>query len=176
MTLGIVGMGSIGRYLAVKAKAFNMKIKYYNRTRLSKEVEERCQAEYCSSLEELLSQADVVSINCPLSPATRNLISHNEFKLMKDGVFFINTGRGPIVDEEALIAALESGKVTRAGLDVFHNEPHIREYFKTSDKVVLQPHMGGWTEEAIRRAEKECFENVLRWKREGKPVSPVNEV
>ncbi|KAM0257365.1 hypothetical protein ACHAQJ_004453 [Trichoderma viride] len=177
MTLGIVGMGSIGKYLAVKAQVFNMKVKYYNRTRLSKEVEERCHAEYCSSLEELVSQADVISINCPLSPATQNLISHDEFKLMKDGgVFLINTARGPIVNEEALIAALESGKVTRAGLDVFDNEPHINKYFKTSDKVVLQPHMGGWTEEAIRRAEKECFENVLRWKREGRPVAPVNEI
>ncbi|KAL7792122.1 D-isomer specific 2-hydroxyacid dehydrogenase [Trichoderma ceciliae] len=176
MTLGIVGMGSIGRYLSVKAKAFHMKVKYYNRKRLSREAEDQCQAEYCSSLEELLSQADVVSINCPLTPATRNLISHAEFGSMKDGVFLINTARGPIVDEEALIAALESGKVSRAGLDVFANEPSINEYFRTSDKVVLQPHMGGWTEEAIRRAERECFENVLRWKREGRPVAPVNEV
>lgn len=176
MTLGIVGMGSIGKYLSVKAKAFNMKVKYYNRNKLSDEVEAQCRAEYCHSLEELLSQADVVSINCPLTPATRNLISHDEFRLMKDGAFLINTARGPIVDEEALIAALESGKVARAGLDVFNNEPHINAYFRTSDRVVLQPHMGGWTEEAIRRAERECFENVLRWARQGRPVAPVNEV
>ncbi|UKZ80295.1 hypothetical protein TrVFT333_008052 [Trichoderma virens FT-333] len=142
MTLGIVGMGSIGRYLSVKAQTFKMKVKYYNRTRLSPEIEEACHAEYCSSLEELLSQADVVSINCPLTPATRNLISHAEFKMMKDGVFLINTARGPIVDEEALIEALESGKVERAGLDVFNNEPNINPYFRTCDKVVLQPHMG----------------------------------
>ncbi|KAL7963833.1 hypothetical protein V8C34DRAFT_7782 [Trichoderma compactum] len=156
MTLGIVGMGSIGR--------------------LSAEIEEACHAEYCSSLEELLSQADVISINCPLTPATRNLISHAHFKMMKDGVFLINTARGPIVDEEALIEALESGKVERAGLDVFSNEPNINPYFRTSDEVVLQPHMGGWTEEAIPRADKECFENVLRWKREGRPVALVNQV
>ncbi|KAL7929660.1 D-isomer specific 2-hydroxyacid dehydrogenase [Trichoderma chlorosporum] len=176
MTLGIVGMGSIDRYLAVKAKTFHMKVKYYNRTRRSAEIEEACHAEYCSSLEELLSQADVVSIHCPLTPATTNLISHAEFKMMKNGAFLINTARGPIVDEEALIEALESGKVERAGLDVLGNEPNINPYFITSDKVVLQPHMGGWTEEAIRRAEKECFENVLRWKRDGRPVAPVNEV
>lgn len=175
-TLGIVGMGSIGKYLAKKAKVFNMKIKYYNRTRLSKEVEEAYQVEYCSTLEELLSTADVVSVHCPLSEATRNLISHDQFKFMKDGAFLINTARGPIVDEEALIAALESGKVARAGLDVFSDEPNVHEYFRTSDKVVLQPHMGGSTEEALWRAERESFENVLRWKREGKPVSPVNEV
>ncbi|GFP54296.1 hypothetical protein ACSS6W_002001 [Trichoderma asperelloides] len=175
-TLGIVGMGSIGKYLAKKARVFNMKIKYYNRKRLSKEVEEAYQVEYCSSLEELLSQADVVSIHCPLTEATRNLISHDQFKLMKDGAFLINTARGPVVDEEALIAALESGKVARAGLDVFSDEPNVHEYFRTSDKVVLQPHMGGATEEALWRAERESFENVLRWKREGKPVSPVNEV
>ncbi|KAL7902768.1 D-isomer specific 2-hydroxyacid dehydrogenase [Trichoderma sp. SZMC 28014] len=176
MTLGIVGMGSIGKYLANKAKVFNMKIKYHNRKRLSKEVEEAYQVEYCSSLEELLSQADVVSIHCPLTEATRNLISHEQFKLMRDGAFLINTARGPIVDEEALIAALESGKVARAGLDVFSDEPNVREYFRTSDKVVLQPHMGGSTEEALWRAERESFENLLRWRREGKPVSPVNEV
>ncbi|KAL7944182.1 hypothetical protein V8C42DRAFT_326079 [Trichoderma barbatum] len=176
MTLGIVGLGSIGRYLSSKAKVFNMKVKYYNRTRLSAEIEEACHAEYCSSLEELLSQADVVSINCPLTPATRNLISRAEFRMMKDGVFLINTARGPIVDEEALIEALESGKVERAGLDVLNNEPNVNPYFRTSDKVVLQPHMGGWTDEAIRRAEKECIENVLRWKREGRPVAPVNQV
>ncbi|KAL6910153.1 D-isomer specific 2-hydroxyacid dehydrogenase [Trichoderma evansii] len=175
-TLGIVGMGSIGKYLAVKAKVFNMKIKYYNRKRLSKDVEEKYHVEYCTSLEELLLQADVVSIHCPLSEATRHLISHDQFKVMKDGAYIINTARGPIVDEEALIAALESGKVARAGLDVFSDEPNVHEYFRTSDKVVLQPHMGGSTEEAHWRAEKESFENVLRWKRKGKPVSPVNEV
>lgn len=83
-------------------------------------------ATYCSTLDELLSTCDVISVHCPLNDATKGLISHDQFAKMKDGVFIINTCRGPVIDEEALINALESGKVARAGLDVFHNEPKIK--------------------------------------------------
>lgn len=96
-----------------------MKVQYYNRTRLSSADETLYNVTYCPTLESLLQTSDVVSVNCPQNAATTNLISHKEFAQMKDGVFFINTARGPIVNEEALIAALESGKVSRAGLDVF---------------------------------------------------------
>ncbi|KAK5996747.1 Putative 2-hydroxyacid dehydrogenase [Cladobotryum mycophilum] len=177
MTLGVVGMGSIGRYLARKASVFNMRVKYHNRRRLSNEAEAQCSnATYCDSLHDLLSQSDVVSINCPLTAETTNLISSDEFAAMRDGAFLINTSRGPVVNEEALIAALESGKITRAGLDVFNNEPDINDYFKKSDKVVIQPHVGGWTEEAIKRAERECLENVKALFKTGRPVAPVNSL
>ena len=95
---------------------------------------------------------------------------------MKDGSFFVNTARGPIVDEAALITALESGKITRAGLDVFVNEPNINEYFKKSDNVVLQPHMGGLTDVAFMKSERECFENIKALWKTGRPNAPVNDV
>jgi lactate dehydrogenase-like 2-hydroxyacid dehydrogenase len=103
-----------------------MKIKYYNRNRLFKQDEKLFGATYCSSMEELLSQSDVLSVHCPLNDTTVGLIGEKEFARMKDGVFFINTARGAIVDEAALIAALKSGKVERAGLDVFDGEPKIK--------------------------------------------------
>lgn len=95
---------------------------------------------------------------------------------MKDGVFFINTSRGPVVDEDALIAALESGKVRRAGLDVFKKEPVINEYFKKSDKCTIQPHLGGLTNIAWMKAERECIENLRQFFKTGYPVAPVNDL
>ncbi|KAH8586381.1 putative 2-hydroxyacid dehydrogenase [Bisporella sp. PMI_857] len=176
LTIGIVGMGSIGKYLASKAAAFNLKVRYYNRRQLPAEEEGAYNATYCATLQELLSTSDIVSINCPLNDETKNLISKKEFAAMKDGAFFVNTARGPIVDELALIDALETGKVTRAGLDVFHNEPKINPYFQNSDKVVLQPHMGGLTDVAFQKSERECFENIRSLFESGRPVAPVNEI
>lgn len=176
LTMGIIGLGAIGKHLARKAAAFNMKIQYYNRTRLSSADETLYNATYCPTLEALLQTSDVISVNCPLNPATTNLISHKEFAQMKDGVFFVNTARGPIVDEEALISALESGKVARAGLDVFEAEPKINPYFVDSDRVIIQPHLGGLTNRARKDAEMECFENIKALFNTGRPVAPVNEI
>ncbi|KAK6371210.1 hypothetical protein LTS17_008941 [Exophiala oligosperma] len=176
LTLGIVGAGAIGKYLARKAAAFNMKLAYHNRKRLPDEEEEKYGLTYHPSLNGLLGASDVVSVNCPLNKQTENLISTEEFAAMKDGAFLVNTARGPVVDEDALIRALESGKVTRAGLDVFANEPRINDYFRTSDKVVLQPHMGGLTDLAFQKSERECFENIRSLFKKGRPVAPVNEV
>lgn len=103
-----------------------MKIMYYQRTRLSEHDENIHDASYCSTLDDLLAAADVISLHCPLNANTTGLISHKQFATMKDGVFLVNTCRGPVVDELALIDALESGKVARAGLDVFANEPNIK--------------------------------------------------
>lgn len=153
-----------------------MKIKYYSRHQLPGEVEEEYRAEYCPTLRSLLSASDVVSISCPLNATTTNLISHAEFAAMKPGAFLVNTARGAVVDEEALIEALESGKLTRAGLDVFRNEPNINPYFLTSDKVIAQPHVGGLTDVAFRKSERECFENIRSLFKTGRPVAPVNEV
>ncbi|KAF4420430.1 glycerate-and formate-dehydrogenase [Fusarium acutatum] len=157
MTLGILGMGAIGKYLAKRAIAFNMRIKYYNRRQLSAD-----------------DESDVVSVNCPLNKETENLISTKEFSAMKDGAFIVNTARGAIVNEDALIKALESGKITRAGLDVFLNEPDLNDYFKTSDKVVVQPHAGGLTDVAFQRGEREAFENIKAFFKTGSPITPVN--
>lgn len=162
--------------MARKAAAFNMKVQYFNRTRLSSADEALYNATYCPTLESLLQTSDVVSVNCPLNAATTNLISHKEFAQMKNGVFFVNTARGLMVNEEALIEALESGKVARAGLDVFEREPSINKYFVESDRCIIQPHLGGLTNRARRDGEMECFENIKALFKTGRPVAPVNEI
>lgn len=174
-TLGIVGLGGIGKYLAKKASVFGMKIHYHNRNRLSKDEEAEYEATYFPDLHSLLASADIISLHAPLNPKTTSMISRPEFAAMKQGSFLINTARGAIVDEEALIEALESGKLTRAGLDVFREEPKINEYFMKSDKVVLQPHMGGLTESSFAKSQRECLENLRAYFETGEPNSPVNK-
>lgn len=151
-----------------------MKIRYYNRRQLPKEEEEVYQATYCSSLRELLSSSDVVSINCPLNANTTKLISTNEFAAMKDGAFLVNTARGAVFDEAALKLALQSGKVARAGLDVLCDEPSVDPWFLEQDNVIVQPHLGGLTDVAFQKAERECFENIWAYFEKGKANSPVN--
>lgn len=153
-----------------------MKIKYYNRRQLSAEDEATYNATYCNSLHELLGTADVVSLNCPLNSETTNLIGDAEFAAMKHGVYLVNTSRGAVVDEQALIRALESGKVARAGLDVFTNEPNPDPYLLQSTKTVVQPHLGGLTDNAYQKAERECFDNIRALFTRGKPNSPVMEI
>lgn len=151
-----------------------MKIRYYNRRQLQKEQEDTYKATYCSSLHELLSSSDVVSINCPLNANTTNLISTAEFSAMKDGAFLVNTARGAVVDEAALKVALQSGKVARAGLDVLCNEPSVDPWFFEQDNVIVQPHLGGLTDVAFQKAERECFENIRAYFQNGQANSPVN--
>ena len=153
-----------------------MKLKYYKRNQLSTDEEAKYGVTYCSSLYDLLSSSDVVSLNCPLNDKTTGLISKTEFDAMKDGVFLINTARGAVIGEEAFKAALESGKIERAGLDVFCNEPKVDPYFLNNEQVVVQPHVGGWTDVAFHKSEKECFENIRAYFETGKPNSPVREV
>ncbi|KAK3698072.1 hypothetical protein LTR37_017121 [Vermiconidia calcicola] len=173
-TLGIIGLGSIGKYLATKAKVFNMHIRYHNRHRLPADEEAKYSATYCEDLHTLLSTSDVVSIHTPLNANTTNMISTAEFEAMREGSFLVNTARGAVVDEAAMIQALESGKLARAGLDVFPDEPKINEYFMKSEKVVLQPHMGGLTESAFAKSQRECLENIKAFFEKGTPNSPVN--
>ncbi|KAL4940183.1 hypothetical protein BDV06DRAFT_213711 [Aspergillus oleicola] len=176
LVLGVIGLGAIGKYLAKKATAFNLKILYHNRHQLDPSIEQEYNLTYAPTLTHLLSTSDIISVNCPLNNETTNLLGPAEFSVMKDGVFIVNTARGAVINEDALIAALESGKVCRAGLDVFPEEPNANSYLRESDKVVLQPHLGGLTDMAYQRAETECFENVRALFREGKPNSPVFEV
>src|ERR1700709_194211 len=122
-------MAKYEKHLARKAAVFNITVQYYNRHQLPPEVETEYNVTYRPTLSDLLRTSDIISINCPLNADTEHLISHAQFADMKDGVFFINTARGAIVDETALIAALESGKVKRAGLDVFETEPGVNRYF-----------------------------------------------
>lgn len=151
-----------------------MKIIYHNRNRLPEAEEAKYNATYYKELHDLLALSDVVSISCPLNEKTTGLIGEAEFAIMKDGVFLVNTARGAIVDESALISALESGKVARAGLDVFINEPSPNPWFFQCDQVILQPHMGGLTDAAYQKSERECFENIRAFFTTGEANSPVN--
>ncbi|KAL5120230.1 glyoxylate reductase [Pleosporales sp. CAS-2024a] len=143
-TLGILGMGRIGRNLCRKAQAFGMRVIYHNRCRL--EEEQAGTADYVT-LEDLLEQSDVLSVNLPLNVETRHMISTHEFSQMKDGVTIVNTARGAVLDEHALVQALESGKVASAGLDVYEDEPSIHPGLLANKQVMLLPHMGTWSVE-----------------------------
>lgn len=157
--LGILGMGGIGRNMALKARAFDMKIRYHNRTRLSKDIEKECDAEYVD-FDTLISESDVLSLNLPLNPKTRHIISTREFAKMKDSVIIINTARGAVMDEAALVEALNCGKVSSVGLDVFENEPSIHPGLLENPNVLLVPHMGTWTVETQTKMEEWCISNV----------------
>jgi len=137
-------MGGIGRNLKRKAEAFGMKVIYHNRHRLGPEVANG--AEYVG-FDELLARADVLSLNLPLNSHTRHTISTREFDKMKRGIVIINTARGAIIDEDALVKALDSGKVWSCGLDVYEDEPKIHPRLMANPHVMLLPHMGTWTVE-----------------------------
>ena len=145
--LGILGMGGIGGALARRAAPFDMKIQYHNRRRIAPE-RNPTNANYVS-FKELLSTSDVISVHLPLSAATRHLIGRKEFDIMKKGVVIVNTARGKIIDEEALVEALKEEKVFAAGLDVYEQEPEIHEGLIRSDKAVLLPHVGTATFETM---------------------------
>ncbi|KAK9459199.1 D-isomer specific 2-hydroxyacid dehydrogenase [Lipomyces oligophaga] len=167
-------MGDIGRDVARKLRVFDMKIIYYNRRQLAPELEKELEAEYIPTLQELLKRCDVLSINCPLTPETHHLISGPEFALMKHGSYLVNTARGPVIDEPALKEALISGKIKRAGLDVFENEPDIDPFFRTCEQVTIQPHYGGFSIGTIRKGEQLVLNNIRSFLETGKPLTAVN--
>ncbi|KAL2869875.1 D-mandelate dehydrogenase-like dehydrogenase [Aspergillus lucknowensis] len=171
-TLGILGMGGIGRNLKKKAEAFGMKVVYHNRRELSAELAGG--ARYVS-FEELLRESDVISLNLPLNKHTRHIIGKQEFEKMKTGVVIVNTARGAVIDEDALVQALDSGKVYSAGLDVFEEEPQIHPGLVRNPNVLLVPHMGTWTVETQTGMEEWAIENVRLALETGKLKSPVFE-
>jgi glyoxylate reductase len=142
--LGIVGMGAIGQALARRASAFGMTVTYTNRTAVAPELEVALGAERLD-LDELLGTSDIVTINCPYSSETHHLIGAEQFELMRSTAFLVNTARGPIVDEAALVEALRSGAIAGAGLDVYEHEPLLEPGLDELDNVVLIPHLGSAT-------------------------------
>jgi glyoxylate reductase len=144
--LGIVGMGAIGQALARRARAFGMTIAYSNRRAAPADVEAELGAERLD-LDELLGTSDVVSVNCPYSADTHHLIGADQFELMRPSAYLVNTARGPIVDEEALVEALHSGAIAGAGLDVYEHEPQLAAGLADLDNAVLIPHLGSATVE-----------------------------
>jgi glyoxylate reductase len=148
--LGIVGMGRIGQALAHRAKAFGLQIHYHNRRPVAAPIEEALEATYWESLDQMLARMDIVSVNCPHTPATYHLLSARRLKYLRPHAILVNTARGEIIDETALTRMLETGEVAGAGLDVFEHEPAVSQKLvrlANAGKVTLMPHMGSATAE-----------------------------
>ncbi len=143
---GVIGMGRVGQVTAKRARCFDMDIHYYNRSRLEADLE--AGATYYDSVEALLPHCDVLSIHCPATPETKGLLNAERIALLPDGAIVINTARGGVLDDQALINALKSGKLWAAGLDVFNGEPEdIHPDYRTLENVFLLPHIGSATED-----------------------------
>lgn len=145
--LGIIGMGRIGQAVARRAKAFGLQIHYHNRKPVSPRIEEILEATYWDNLDQMLARVDIVSINCPHTPATFHLLNARRLELMKPESYIVNTARGEVIDEAALARAIKAGQIAGAGLDVFEREPSVNEDLKNLPNVVLLPHMGSATVE-----------------------------
>ena len=143
--LGILGMGRIGRAVAVRARAFGLKIHYHNRQRLREEFEEQYQATYWESLDQMVARMDILSINCPHTPSTFHLMNARRLKLMRPEAILVNTSRGEVVDENALTRMLQNKELAGAGLDVYERGREINPKLLKLDNVVLLPHMGSAT-------------------------------
>lgn len=179
-TVGLVGMGNIAKSTAKLLKAFGVRNIYYNkRTPLSKEEEEILGVQY-KALDELLSLSDIVSMHLPVTPETVNIADDEFFGKMKQGSYFINTARGEVVDSKALVRALESGKLTMAGLDTVDNEPARKDHYllnlpeETARKILFAPHIGGITVSSFRRGYDMIWENVELLLSGNKPKRIVN--
>jgi len=147
-TLGVVGMGRIGQAMAEKAHfGFGMRILYHNRKPIPEVESRRLQAEYCTELTWLMSKSDFVALHCPSSPVTRHMINEKTLGYMRPDAFLINTSRGDVVEEKALVKFLQKGLIAGAGLDVYENEPQVPEALLAMENVVLLPHLGSATEE-----------------------------
>ncbi|MFK0166669.1 2-hydroxyacid dehydrogenase [Rhizobium sp. NPDC090279] len=146
--IGIVGMGRIGTAVARRAKAFGLSIHYHNRKRVNPATEDELEATYWDSLDQMLARVDIVSVNCPSTPATYHLISARRLALLQPTSYIVNTARGDVIDETALIKILREGKIAGAGLDVFENEPAVNPKLvklANEGKVVILPHMSSAT-------------------------------
>jgi glyoxylate reductase len=145
--LGILGMGRVGLALARRARAFGMQIHYNNRRRLRPEVEAEVEATWWESLDQMLARMDVVSVNCPHTPSTFHLLNARRLKLLKPHAVIVNTSRGEVIDENALVRGLRAGEIGGAGLDVYERGVEVNEGLKGLPNVVLLPHMGSATHE-----------------------------
>jgi glyoxylate reductase len=174
--LGIIGMGRIGTAVARRARAFGLAIHYHNRRPVSAGTEEELEATYWDSLDQMLARVDIVSVNCPATPATYHLLSRRRLQLMRPGAVIVNTARGSIIDEAALIELLEQDALSGAGLDVFEHEPAVNakliKLAKTG-RVVLLPHMGSATLEGRIDMGDKVIINIRTWMDGHKPPDRV---
>jgi glyoxylate reductase len=174
-SLGVLGMGRIGQAVARRARAFGMSIHYHNRRRLHPEIEAELDATYWPSLDQMLARMDVVSVNCPHTPATYHLLSDRRLKLMQPTAYVVNTSRGEVVDETALTRMLTRGDLAGAGLDVFEHEPAVNPKLLRLDNVVLLPHMGSATIEGRIAMGEKVIINIRTYMDGHKPPDRVLE-
>jgi glyoxylate reductase len=174
--LGIVGMGRIGQAVARRAAAFGLSIHYHNRRRLDARIEEKLDATYWDSLDQMLARMDIVSVNCPHTPATYHLLSARRLKLLKPDAILVNTARGEVVDETALSRMLEAGELAGAGLDVYESEPAVNPRLlklARQHRVVVLPHMGSATHEGRAEMGEKVIVNIKTFMDGHKPPDRV---
>ncbi len=171
--LAIVGMGRIGQAVAHRARAFGMDVTYHNRRPLPGAIENMLGARYVSDLDKLLAEADVISLHCPASAETHHLLDAERIALLKPGAYVINTARGDLIDEEALIAALQSGQIGGAGLDVYAHEPNVDPRLIAQPNVITLPHLGSATVEGRSLAGEKVIANIRFWSDGHRPPDQV---
>ncbi len=174
--LGIIGMGRIGRAVAKRARAFGVQIHYHNRRRVPADVERELEATCWESLDQMLARMDIISVNCPHTPATYHLLSARHLKLLRKSAFVVNTARGEIIDEDTLARMIESGEIAGAGLDVFENEPAVNPRLirlAKAGKVVLLPHMGSATYESRNDMGEKVIVNIQTFMDGHKPPDRI---
>lgn len=171
--LGIVGMGRIGQAVAHRARAFGLEIAYHNRKRLPDAVESMFSARFVETLDKLVEQADILTLHSPLTDATKGMINAERLAKMKPGSSLINTARGEMVDQEALIAALESGHLAGAGLDVYPEEPKVDPRLIRHPNVMTLPHIGSATAEGREASGEKVIANIRFWMDGHRPPDQV---
>lgn len=171
--LGIVGMGRIGQAVAHRARAFGLEIAYHNRKPLPRAIESMLGARYVEDVDELIAAADILSLHCPATARTEGFMDARRFELMQPGASFINTARGELVDQEALIAALESGRLAGAGLDVYRNEPNVDPRLLAHPNVMTLPHIGSATAEGREASGEKVIANIRFWADGHRPPDQV---
>ncbi len=174
--LGIIGMGRIGQAVARRVQGFGMAVHYHNRRRLHEDQERELEATYWDDLDQMLTHMDFISINCPHTKETHNLLNAERLTLLKPHVFIVNTARGEIIDEVALAHLLAEGEIAGAGLDVYGREPEIEPTLLTLDNVVLAPHLGSATSEGRIAMGQKVIVNIKSFVDDHSPPDRVYEV
>jgi glyoxylate reductase len=171
--LGIVGMGRIGQAVAHRARAFGLEIAYFNRKALPEALERMLGARYVPDIDAVMAEADILTLHCPLTEETRHLVDARRIALMKPGSSIVNTARGELIDQEALIEALESGHLAGAGLDVYPDEPHVDPRLIAHPNVMTLPHIGSATAEGREDSGHKVIANIRMWADGHRPPDQV---